>query len=270
MESRYSDGTALTPNEITGILTASMFAGPPHELGDGGVDADRAARAIRSGWRAWSAELDALYARDGGAHAIRRFREVPVLESVLKEVLRLHPPLVILMRGVLARLRRRGRDDSGRHRWSRSRRPSRIASRSSFRDPERFDPEPLRRRAARRTRRRSRGSRSAAGHHRCSGAAFAIMQLKAITMSLLRRFTFELLDPPDSLRPGLHEDGRAGRASRAACATGAATDVAATGGGRVARRRREPTGAGRCGCGSTSASARGTRSACRRRPRCSG
>ncbi len=38
-------------------------------------------------------------------------------------------------------------------------------------------------------------------HHRCSGAAFAIMQLKAITMSLLRRFTFELVDPPDSYGP---------------------------------------------------------------------
>lgn len=39
------------------------------------------------------------------------------------------------------------------------------------------------------------------GHHLCSGSAFAIMQLKAITMSLLRRFTFELLDPPDSYGP---------------------------------------------------------------------
>jgi sterol 14-demethylase len=36
------------------------------------------------------------------------------------------------------------------------------------------------------------------GAHRCSGSAFALMQLKAITASLLRDWSFELVDAPAS------------------------------------------------------------------------
>jgi sterol 14-demethylase len=39
-----------------------------------------------------------------------------------------------------------------------------------------------------------------AGRHRCVGAAFAMMQLKAIFSVLLREWTFELAQPPDSYR----------------------------------------------------------------------
>jgi sterol 14-demethylase len=69
-----------------------------------------------------------------------------------------------------------------------------------FRDPNRFDPS-----------RYDPGREEdetpfawipfGGGHHRCSGAAFALMQLKAITMSLLRQFEFALVDPPDSYGP---------------------------------------------------------------------
>jgi sterol 14-demethylase len=39
-----------------------------------------------------------------------------------------------------------------------------------------------------------------AGRHRCVGAAFAMMQLKAILSILLRGWEFELAQPPDSYR----------------------------------------------------------------------
>lgn len=197
MESRYSDGTALTPNEITGILTASMFAG--HHTSSG-TEAWTIIELARN--PAWAArvveEVDALYARDG-ALTYQAFREVPILESVLKEVLRLHPPLVILMRGVLRDFTVEGITIPAGKLVAISPAVShRIPE--LFPDPDRFDP-------SRYDAGRAEDERPFAwipfggGHHRCSGSAFAFMQLKAITMSLLRRYAFELVDPPDSYRP---------------------------------------------------------------------
>jgi sterol 14-demethylase len=197
MESRYSDGTALTPNEITGILTASMFAG--HHTSSGTEAWTIIELARNPEWMARVvAELDGLYARDAGL-TYQAFREVPVLESVLTEVLRLHPPLVILMRGVLEDFTVEGVTIPAGKLVAISPAVShRIPE--LFRDPTRFDP-------SRYDEGRAEDETPFAwipfggGHHRCSGAAFAIMQLKAITMSLLRRFTFELLDPADSYGP---------------------------------------------------------------------
>lgn len=242
MESRYSDGTALTPNEITGILTASMFAG--HHTSSGTEAWTIIELARNPEWAARVvAELDALYARDGGL-TYQAFREVPVLESVLKEVLRLHPPLVILMRGVLRDFTVEGITIPAGKLVAISPAVShRIPE--LFRDPTRFDPS-----------RYDEGREEDAppfawipfggGHHRCSGAAFAIMQLKAITMSLLRRFTFELLDPPESYGPDytkmvvqvrqpcrVRYRRRADVARSTTAKAGAATTPAATGGVHV-------------------------------------
>ncbi len=38
------------------------------------------------------------------------------------------------------------------------------------------------------------------GRHRCVGAAFAIMQIKAIFSVLLREYEFEMAQPPESYR----------------------------------------------------------------------
>jgi sterol 14-demethylase len=142
-------------------------------------------------------ELDALYA-DGRDVCYQALREIPALENVLKETLRLHPPLILLMRKVAQRF-----EHAGRHIE-----PGRMVGVSIavsnrdptlFRDPERFDPtrfEPGR-----------EEDRSlfgyipfGAGRHRCVGASFAMMQLKAIFSLLLRRYEFELAQPPDSYR----------------------------------------------------------------------
>jgi len=197
MESRYSDGASLTPNEITGILTAAMFAG--HHTSSG-TAAWTLVELLRNPlWLARAVEeVDVLHQRDGGL-SYQALREVPVLEAVLKEVLRLHPPLIILMRGVLGDLEVEGvRVPVG----------SLVAISPPvshhmpewFAEPERFDPD-----------RYAPGREEDAqifawipfggGHHRCSGSAFALMQLKAITASLLHRFSFELVNPPASYQP---------------------------------------------------------------------
>jgi sterol 14-demethylase len=194
MESRYSDGAALTPNEITGILTASMFAG--HHTSSG-TAAWTLIELLRN--PVWLSrvrdEIDGLFARDTEV-TYQSLREVPVLESVIKEVLRLHPPLVILMRGVLRDFHVAGYTVPAGKLVAISPAVSHHIP-ELFALPERFDPK-----------RYAPGREEDAaafgwipfggGHHRCSGSAFALMQLKAITVGLLRAWEFELADPPGS------------------------------------------------------------------------
>jgi len=68
-----------------------------------------------------------------------------------------------------------------------------------FPDPDRFDPD---RYAAAREEDKQLFAwiPFGAGRHRCVGAAFAMMQLKAIFSGLLRRYEFELAQPPESYR----------------------------------------------------------------------
>lgn len=197
MDSRYSDGTALTPNEITGILTAAMFAG--HHTSSGTEAWTLIELARNPEWMTRVVtEVDGLYARDGGL-TYQAFREVPVLEAVIKEVLRLHPPLVILMRGVLRDFEVEGVTIPAGSLVAISPAVSHQIP-ELFRDPARFDP-------GRYDEGRAEDAATFAwipfggGLHRCSGAAFALMQLKAITMSLLHRFRFALVDPPASYQP---------------------------------------------------------------------
>jgi len=196
MDARYSDGSRLTANEITGMLISTMFAG----------------HHTSSGTAAWTliellrnpdhlgrvrAEIEELYGDDGEV-TYDSLRRCPVLENVLKEVLRLHPPLIILMRGVLEdfEVEVEGVTVPAGKLVAISP-PVSHHDASIFRDPERFDPD-------RYTPARAEDDDPfgwipfGGGHHRCSGSAFALMQLKAIATSLLRRYDFELAAPADA------------------------------------------------------------------------
>jgi len=140
------------------------------------------------------AELDSLYA-DGREVSYQALREIPMLECCLKETLRLHPPLILLMRKVMYDFHYKG--------WTIP--AGRIAGVSTavsnrmpehFPDPDRYDPG---RYAPGREEDRQAFAwiPFGAGRHRCVGAAFAMMQLKAIFSILLRRYTFELAQPPE-------------------------------------------------------------------------
>ena len=83
-------------------------------------------------------ELDDLYA-DGSEVSFQALRSIPVLESVLKETLRLHPPLIILMRLVRAEFELAGRKIPAGALVAVSPRVSNRLG-EDFPDPERFDP----------------------------------------------------------------------------------------------------------------------------------
>jgi len=142
-------------------------------------------------------ELDLLYA-DGRDVSHQALREIPSLESAIKEALRLHPPLILLMRKVMRDFHYGGfRVAAGKLVG--------VSPAVSNRMPECF-PEPDRYDPARYDEGRGEDRQLfawipfGAGRHRCVGAAFAMMQLKAIFSELLRRYEFSLAQPEASYR----------------------------------------------------------------------
>ena len=142
-------------------------------------------------------ELDGLFAdgRDVSYHALR---EIPLLESGIQESLRLHPPLIILMRKVV--------EDFHYKDWVvKAGKTVAVSPAVSNRMAEYF-PEPHRFDPARYGPGRDEDKQGftwlpfGAGRHRCVGAAFAMMQLKAIFSVLLRNYRFETAQPADSYR----------------------------------------------------------------------
>ena len=185
-----------TIDQVTGMFISMMFAG----------------HHTTSGTAAWTLiellrnpgalgpvrdEIDALYA-DGREVSYQALREIPRLEAGIKESLRLHPPLIILMRKVVHDFHYKGFTVPAGKLVAVS--PA-VSNRmpECFPDPDRFDP--ARYAAGREEDRRVMAwIPFGAGRHRCVGAAFAMMQLKAIFSDLLLGYEFELSQPPESYR----------------------------------------------------------------------
>ena len=196
IDASYEDGSKLTPHEITGMLIATIFAG--HHTSSGTTAWVLIELLRHPEWmNAVTEELDALFGVQGSV-TFESLRQIPKLESVLKEVLRLHPPLIILMRKVLQDFTVEGFTiKAGKFVCAAPAITHRIAS--LFPDPERFDPD---RYSPDRGEDKNLYAWQAfgGGRHKCSGNAFALFQIKAIFCILLRRYEFELVDSPETYR----------------------------------------------------------------------
>jgi sterol 14-demethylase len=192
MESRYSDGRALSDHEITGLLLAGMFAG--HHTSSVTTawtliellrNPAALARAV--------AEIDRVF---GGGRPVSHaaLRELGFVENAVKESLRLHPPLFMLVRVA--------KQDFVYKDWFVPAgtwillSPT-VAHRipAVFPDPDAFDPDRF-------APPREEDKRDFAyipfggGRHKCLGNAFAILQIKAIMALLLGQYEFELAGDP--------------------------------------------------------------------------
>jgi sterol 14-demethylase len=187
----------FSPDTVTGMFISMMFAG----------------HHTTSGTAAWTLiellrhpdELDAvdvelaeLYA-EGAEVSYQALREMPHLESAIKEALRLHPPLILLLRVAKEDLDVDGFViKAGQMVGTSPAVSNRIAE--DFPDADAFQPA---RYLAPREEDRSNPWTwipFGAGRHRCVGAAFAMMQLKAIFSVLLLEWEFELAQPSDTYR----------------------------------------------------------------------
>ncbi len=185
-----------TIDQITGMFISMMFAGHHTTSGTAAWTLIELARHPRV-QKAVVAELDELYA-DGREVSYQALREIPLLEHAIQEALRLHPPLILLMRKVMFDFHYKG--------WTvPAGKLVGVSPAVSNRMPECF-PEPERYDPGRYEQGREEDRQIfawipfGAGHHRCVGSAFAMMQLKAIFSDLLRQYEFELAQPPETYR----------------------------------------------------------------------
>ena len=198
MSIRDEDGTPrFSTDMVTGMFISMMFAG--HHT-TSGTAAWTLIELLRHPERMAevAGELDALYS--GGAEvSFQALREIPLLEAAVKEALRLHPPLILLLRVAMADLSfGEFHIAAGKMVGASPSICNRIAE--DFPDPDAFVP-------ARYLEGREEDRANpwtwipfGAGRHRCVGANFAMMQLKAIFSVLLQGWEFEAAQPLDSYR----------------------------------------------------------------------
>jgi sterol 14alpha-demethylase len=143
-------------------------------------------------------ELDELYADDSEV-SFAVLRQIPRLEAVVKETLRLHPPLIILMPVAQGEFEVCGHAiESGDLVAATPAISNRIPE--DFPNPDAFDPDRYIDPNDEDIVNRWTWIPFGAGRHRCVGAAFALMQLEAIFSILLRDWEFEMAQPSDSYR----------------------------------------------------------------------
>ena len=192
MDAEYSDGTKLSDHEITGMLVAAMFAG--HHTS-----------SVTTAWtliellrnpRFLAEVRDEIHARYAEAeeYTFQSLRDLQKTEGAVKEALRIHPPLFILLRAALADCEILGyRVRKGD--WVAvspmvAHRDDEVFANALEYDPDRYGPG------------REEDKRPFAyisfggGRHKCMGNAFAILQIKTIIAVLLNRYDFELVGDP--------------------------------------------------------------------------
>lgn len=192
MDSEYSDGSKLSDHEITGMLVAAMFAGHHTssvttawtliEL----LRHPRFLNEVRS-------EIRECYA-DAEDYTFQSLRDLEKTEGAVKEALRIHPPLFILLRAALQDCEILGyRVKKGN--WVAvspmvAHRDDEVFEHALTYDPGRYGPG------------REEDKRPFAyiafggGRHKCMGNAFAILQIKTIIAVLVNRYELELGEEP--------------------------------------------------------------------------
>lgn len=192
MDSAYADGNKLSDHEITGLLVAAMFAG--HHTS-----------SVTTAWTllellnhpAWlaevQAEVDEVFG-DDTALDMAKLRRLEKTEWAVREALRLHPPLFVLIRAAKEDVNLLGyRIPKGTFVAVSPTVAHRIED--VFKQADTFDPD---RYSPARAEHNNPFNDIAfgGGRHKCLGNAFALLQIKTIIAMLLRRYRFTLYGDP--------------------------------------------------------------------------
>jgi sterol 14-demethylase len=198
MESKYNDGSDLSEDEITGLLLAGIFAG--HHTS-----------SVTTAWTLLELLQNPLYLQrcieevdrvfgDGRPVSHAALRELKFVEASVKEALRMHPPLFMLVRVAKQDFVYKSYFIA-KGTWivvspTVAHRMDSVFSEPDMFDPDRFMPG------------RDEDKRDFAfiafggGRHKCLGNAFAILQIKAILALLLGQFDLGLCG--DAIKADFH------------------------------------------------------------------
>ncbi len=191
MDASYSDGTRLSPHEITGMLVATMFAG--HHTSS--VTAAWTMIELLQHPHEMQRVVDELDTKLGDRPLdYRALRDIEVTDRAIREALRIHPPLYMLAREVLQDYNTDG-FVIPKGAWVLASPLIGHEIETVFANATQFDPDRLAE-----PRREDACPYSyisfGAGRHKCMGNNFALLQIKAIFATLLRKYTFELYGDP--------------------------------------------------------------------------
>jgi sterol 14-demethylase len=192
MESTYSDGTALTDHEITGILIANMFAGHHTSSVTTAWSLIELLQSPKYYEKACT-EVRGLFGA-GEPYTFSAMRDVVLTEWAIKEALRIHPPLFMLFRTVMEDCEIFG------HRVEKgdwvcvspivAHREEAVFKDALCYDPDRYGP------GREEDRRPFAYVSFGGGRHKCLGSAFALLQMKVILSVMLNQYDFELVGDP--------------------------------------------------------------------------
>ncbi|GMY26657.1 sterol 14-demethylase [Fagus crenata] len=199
IDSKYKDGRPTTELEVTGLLIAALFAGQHTSS----ITSTWTGAYLLSHKKYLSAVLEEqknLMQKHGNKVDHDILSEMDTLYRSIKEALRLHPPLIMLLRSSHSDFSVTTRDGKEYdipkgHIVATS--PA-FANRLPhiFQEPDRYDPDRF---AIGREEDKAAGTFSyisfGGGRHGCLGEPFAYLQIKAIWSHLLRNFELELVSP---------------------------------------------------------------------------
>ncbi|XP_002982721.2 obtusifoliol 14-alpha demethylase [Selaginella moellendorffii] len=199
IDSKYrATGRSTTEDEITGLLIAALFAGQ-HTSSITSTWTGAYLLTYKNYWDSAVEEQRNVMAKIGDKLDYDIVSEMDVLHRCMKEALRLHPPLIMLMRYCHKDFSVTTRDGveyniPAGHIVATS--PA-FANRLPhvFKDPDSFDPERF---APGREEDKAvpfSYTSFGGGRHGCLGETFGYMQVKTVWSILLRNFEMELVSP---------------------------------------------------------------------------
>ncbi|KAI4373746.1 hypothetical protein MLD38_011831 [Melastoma candidum] len=199
IDSKYKNGRSTTESEVTGLLIAALFAGQHTSS----ITSIWTGAYLLKNEKYLSAVVDEqkrVMEKHGSKLDHDILSEMDILYRCIKEALRLHPPLILLMRSSHSDFTvrtREGKDYDIPKGHIVATSPA-FANRLPYiyQDPDKYDPDRF---APGREEDKVAGAFSyisfGGGRHGCLGEPFAYLQIKAIWSHLLRNFELELVSP---------------------------------------------------------------------------